>query len=229
MNKLVFLLALLTVIVSPAFAQEEPPLTETMSIGPYIALKAGVNGSNVQEGRKNGISFNGIPDVGLSLYYPLGTTSTLGLHGDLGYSLYTFYIKDAGNNKEYLNKYSYITFAPNFRFGYFSIGFNFGVPLSGKVEEDVRTEDMNYLAEFRITGTYPILQDEDGTMNVFFTGGYMFTGVFKDYAKSDPHKNLIPIVSPDNTTNKFNLRAISASLGINYMFNIRSTASVEEE
>lgn len=228
MKKMIFLLAILCISNCYIQAQEATQASEPLSIGPYIALKAGVNGSNVQEGRKNGMSFNGIPDAGIGFFMPLGNNGNLGLFGDLGYSLYTFDIKDIGKGTVYNNKYAYVTFSPNFQFGYFRIGFNLGIPISGKVEEDVKNTAMNYLAEFRLTGWYPLIEDADGKLILFLTGGYMMTGIFKDYAKDDPLKKYIPVIPPDYTTNKFNLRAISASIGINYMFNIAQSASVVE-
>ena len=227
MKKITFLLAILFFSNCFAFAQDAQLNRELLSIGPYVALKAGVNGSNVQEGRKNGISFNGIPDAGISCFIPLGNEGNLVLFADLGYSRYTFNIIGVGKNDSYTNEYSYITLSPNFQFGYFRIGFNLGIPLTGKVVDDVKTSSMNYLAEFKLTGWYPLIEDEDGKLTVFLTGSYMMTGIFLDYAKDDPLKKQIPQIPVDYTTNKFNLRALSVSLGINYLFNFNQYSTTE--
>lgn len=56
-----------------------------LSAGPFVAFKGGTNVGSTADVVSNTFVFNGIPDVGASLYVPFGSSSNLGLQLDVGY------------------------------------------------------------------------------------------------------------------------------------------------
>lgn len=194
------------------------------SVGPYFSLKTGVNGGHVMDGRKNGLAFNGIPDFGATCFYPLGEETDLGMTFDLGLSTYAFVIKGVVGDEvfsEYTNKFSYLAFAPNLHFDGFMAGFNFGYPLFANFGDKIDANKLNMMVEFRLAYLYPVMMDDDGTLNVFAQAGYMFTGIYDNYEEDDPLLEAIPpIPEGDEPSNKYNPRAISLSIGLTYLFNL---------
>ncbi len=200
--------------------QEDNQSKSIWSIGPYFGFKAGVNGQNVQLGRKNGISLYPVPDFGVSSFFALVEDYTLGLSIDFGYSAYSFTLIDERFNDKYNFHFGYLTLSPQFYFLYYGIGFTFGYPLNADYGETIPTEDLNLLAEFNVSFSYPILYDEDISMNFFAKAGYFLTGVYENYAKQDPLKDIIPEIPPDKTTEAFNPRPVSFMIGLNYLFTV---------
>jgi hypothetical protein len=222
MKILLFVFSLLILQITGSFAQDFTiPVAKTnFQVGPYLGLKAGVNGGKNLDGRKNAFSFNGIPDFGASAFYYFDQDRTLGLACDLGMSSYTFGIKNIAGNKNFTEKFSYITLNPGFYFWRFVFGFNFGIPVSGSYGSDISTSKLSPLVELRLAGVIPVFSDETGTLNVNIQGGYMLTGVFKDFGQNDPLMTEIPPVPPQMITSSFNPRVVSLSVGISYLFNI---------
>jgi hypothetical protein len=201
---------------------------ELFRIGPYLQLKAGINGGLIPEGRQNAIAFNGIPDFGATCYVPLSLDSDLAATFDLGMSSYSFFIKNVHTGAKYQQKYSYMNLAMNFHLYYVLMGFNFGIPLSADMEgSEIASDQLQLMAEFRIGGIIPLMQDEDGSLNVMIYAGYMLTGIYSDFAQDDPLKNIIVEIPPDIITQKQNPRAISISIGLNYMFNFYNAPEEE--
>lgn len=196
------------------------------SWGPYLQLKAGVNGGNIPEGRKNAVLFNGVPDFGLSIYYPLGEFYDIGLMADLGMSTYAFGQKDVINAVQYDLKFSYLTFAPYFYFQGFMAGLALGYPLMADYGAEIDTKHVAFMAELRLSGMYPLYMDESGSLNAVLHAGYMLTGVYEDFPVDDALKEIIPALPPQVHTNKYNPRVISISLGINYLFNMEYFANL---
>lgn len=206
----------------------EPAEQELFRVGPYLQLKAGVNGGNIPDGRKNAIAFNGIPDFGATCYVPLSLDSDLAATFDLGLSTYSFSFKDVHKGDVYQQKYSYINLAMNFHLYYTMMGFNFGLPVSADMEgREIKTDNLEIMAEFRLGAIIPLMQDEDGSLNIMVYAGYMMTGIYSDFEKDDPLKNLIPEIPPQEITQKFNPRAVSISIGLNYMFNFYDAGEEE--
>ncbi|HPI20121.1 MAG TPA: hypothetical protein PKY56_07090 [Candidatus Kapabacteria bacterium] len=190
-------------------------------IGPSLGMKAGVNGAPSLEGRKNGLAFNGIPEIGISAFYWLSDTSNLAFHCDLSYSTYSFLQKSGINDKEFTEKFGYLKFGADFYFSNFLLGFGVGLPLSGDIEgNEIDTKILNALTEIRLAGWLPVVADETGTLNLFIQASYMLTGVFKDYSKNDPLLSYLPPSTPYNVAEKYNPRVVSLSIGFNYLFNL---------
>ena len=219
----IFILVFTFIIISSSIYAQ--PLRD-FSIGPYFALKAGINGGLVMDGRRNGISFNGIPDFGAQFFIPASAESDLGFTIDLGYSTYSYIIEGVNVDKKYTMKYHYVTLNPNFYFHWFMIGMNFGFPASANFGESIGTDILEMMVEFKLSGMFPLMTDESGSLNLNLQAGYMLTGIYKDFAKNDPLLPYIPEVPPETISSKFNPRAVSVSLGLSYLMNL-SPSEVE--
>ncbi len=217
---LIALLILIPLFSCNTFSQEDQIQPSLLSIGPYFAFKGGVNGGNVQLGRKNALSFYAVPDFGVAVHYALKDDYSVALSCNLGYSTYSYGLIGVDNDVNYNFHYGYISISPNIYFMYFNLGFTLGYPINADFGESINTNHLNPLAEFNLGAYYPIMYDEDMEMDVFINAGYMLAGVYKDYAKDDPLKNLVKAVPPDITTDLYNPRAITFAIGINYLFSI---------
>lgn len=180
------------------------------SIGPFITLKCGVNAADVPTGIMNGFSINGLPDFGITGYIPLGDKSQFGLAADLAYSSYSFENKFTNNDANpWTTRVSYFTLAPNMYIYGFTVGLNFGIPLSGTTiytnsESEINTDLLSMFAEFRIGGMIPLYYDETGRINLIIQLGYFLTGQLKD-----------------NYSNSYNYHPASGAIGVSYLFNLK--------
>ena len=98
---LIFLVLIFFNEVKAAEDEYFPP-----ALGPTFGWKAGTNGITTPYGRKNGVSFNSIPDAGLAVYLPLSLEWNIGLNCDLIYNTHSFLMKYYydGKKQEYKNK-----------------------------------------------------------------------------------------------------------------------------
>jgi hypothetical protein len=212
------LAAMFVLFLSPFCAQAQ--MFKNLSIGPYFAFKAGVNVGNVQDGRKNGLALTGVPDFGVSSKVILSDTRDLGITFDLGYSSYAYKIKNADNSDSYTMKYGYINLNPNLYFSGLLLGLNFGIPVNANYGPSISTSKIGFMTEFRLGGIVPLYSDNESSLNFIVNAGYMLTGIYGDYPNDDPLKTIIKPVPPQKITDKFNPRALSLSIGINYLFNL---------
>lgn len=189
------------------------------SYGIYADAKASLNAGAVIEGRKHFVALSGVPDFGLKCTYLLDEKHHLAINGEIGFNNYTYGIKIYSKGLDFEFTHSYLTFATTFSFTYFNMGFGFGIPLSSKYEYNLSTKDLNYLAEFKMGGEIPIYEDETGTLNINIKIGYMLTGAYLDYGKSDPLAANYPAIPPDVITNKYNPHPVSLALGLSWLFN----------
>ncbi len=219
MTKFLPLLLAVTMIIPWRLqAQEE---LHYFSAGPYFALKAGVNGGMAPQGRRNLVAFNGVPDFGVSCFYPVSEESDLAFIFDLGYSYYAYDIKSVESGKVYNNRFGYISFATTLHYNGILAGFNFGLPANANFGEKIGTDKLNFMAELRVGYMYPLMLNiDDGSLNLYMLAGYMLTGIYDNFGKDDPLREYIPPVAPQNITNKFNPRAVSLLLGISYLMNL---------
>jgi len=181
------------------------------SVGPYIALKAGVNAGNIQQGTKTGVAFYGTPDFGATVFLPFSKTSNVGAALDLGYSTYGVkYLPDSNavDNNTFLAKFNYFTFAPALNANNFTVGFAFGIPLgesvannSGSISKTYGTDSMGIIVEFRLGAMIPLLNSPTGRLDLLFQAGYMITGTY-------------------NNTSSYNPHPATVSLGLNYLFSL---------
>ena len=216
---------LLSCFTVPTNARQEryfPP-----ALGPTVAYKGGVNGFTNPQGRKNGIAFNNIPDVGITTYIPLDLIFNLGLYLDFMYNTNTFLMKYNynPNKNDYMNKdrmrFSYFSISPTFNHAGFTIGFNYGMPVSADWEGvNIATSKLNNLIEIKAGYNYPIYFDEVGRLNLFINASYALNGVYKNFKEDDPLRNVSPAIPPQIITNYYNPRPASIQIGVNFLFNL---------
>jgi hypothetical protein len=193
-------------------------------LGVFTGFKEGISGVSTPSGRKNGFAFTGVPDFGIKGEHIIIPAVPLIIGADLGYSNYSFYIKESKASdteiKEYKHKFSYISLAPYLRFDIISLGFAFGVPIAAEYGPDLDVSKLNIMAEIRAGATFKLYEDNSGKLNIYFEAGYMLTGIFSDYGKDDPLLTIIPPKAPQIISNEFNPRAVSLTLGISYLLNL---------
>jgi len=216
MKKLLFTSLIFILIINGIKAEQ----TKVFSIGPYLGYKAGVSAINTPLGRKNGLSFNNIPDFGVCSYFPLSKNENIGFKFDISYSSYSYMMISAHKDKtEYKLSHNYLSFAPNFYFNNFLLGFSYLVPLNSEVEgSDIKTKIQNNALELKIGYEFPIYVDNSGELNGFVSGGYFLSGVYNNFPKNDPLKSLLP--ADEKVTNIHNPRIASIQIGFNFMFNL---------
>lgn len=217
MKKTILLLLLFLTFVIKSQSQKNDNFP--ISIGPYIDYTMSINGVDTPEGRKNGIAFPGLPNLGLSGYYPLSETARLGIRLDLGLNNYSYFIESDPGGDKYLHNYSYVTLAPQYYFHGFIGGFRFGLPVFADMEDnEIPTEDMNYMVEVILGGTFQIYGDETGSINAYFRLGYMLSGIYDDFKADEPLRGIIAEIPNEPIDNSFNPRAGSLSIGFSYNF-----------
>jgi len=108
---------------------EEDSLSK-FALGPYLAMKGGINAGSVLKGRKNELAFSSVPEVGVSFNYKLNSQNHTAILFDLGYSGYSFGIQDASNGKIYTEDFSYLCIAPGFRYSVLTFNIIFGIPVN---------------------------------------------------------------------------------------------------
>ncbi|MFW6232762.1 MAG: hypothetical protein ACOC4D_01860, partial [Bacteroidota bacterium] len=194
MNSLKMLFILLVFPLS--LSAQEAGVNIPASLGPFLSWKAGLNGSETIEGRKNALAFNNLPDFGANFYYPLSESSLLGLSTDLGYLNYSYAIEDDLTGEKFTHRYSYVALNPNIFFSGFTFGFAFGLPVSASLEgSEIDTDKLDFMAEIKLGYIYPVFTDETGTMNIYINAGYMLSGLYKDFPDDDP---LAPFINAEN-------------------------------
>jgi hypothetical protein len=213
----------LVLCLAPLAAQEGMLVEEEVvntRFGPYYSFKAGINGGNTPMGRQNAITFNGIPDFGALIIFPLGNSPNIGVALDLGYSTFSFGTKNFDTGEKYSETFSYVAFTPSMYFGGFLLGLSVGFPVAANWGANIDIDKLNIISDIRLNYTYILKADEVGSLGVFLQASYMLTGAFKDFGGDDPLKEYIPAVTPQTLNNYYNPRVVSLSLGVNYLFNM---------
>ncbi|MGA2298136.1 MAG: hypothetical protein ABSG15_11365 [FCB group bacterium] len=223
MKKLIFLIAYFLFIITQSYSQENYPL----GMGLFLSLKSGVNGVASPAGRKNKIAFNGLPDFGITSYVPVGVETKLAFTFDLAYSTYAYSVISNDYQNRFTLRYSYLAFSPNIHFDGVIFGFNFGYPIAASYGATIDRKNLSLLAECRLGGIIPVYTDEKGRLNIVVLGGYMLTGIYKDFTKDDPLILSIPPEPYNLWTKAYNPRALSLSVGVNYTFNLEPPAEAK--
>jgi len=150
----------------------------------------------------------------------LSSENDIGLTADLGLLNYAYKIKGINVGKEYTMRYSYIALGTSFYFSGFTFGFNFGVPIAASFGNTIPTSSLGFMTEFKVGGLIPLKIDESGSLNLLINAGYMLSGIYDNYTKNDPLLPYIPELPPYSISTKYNHRALSLNIGINYLFNM---------
>ncbi len=191
-----------------------------MKIGPFIAGKAGINTAKIPTGSKTGMTVNMPPDFGITIFQPFDEKkSTAAITLDLGYNTLAVLSKPesgANDDNTFITSIHYLNFAPNFHIEGFTIGINYGIPLSGNVSNksnsissnSSNTDNLASLFEFRIGGLIPIVKNATGQLNFTITAAYNVNSIFKDVTPASAESN------PS---------AASLAIGFSYLFNVSHT------
>lgn len=200
-----------------------------MSIGPELSYKFGISTVTTPLGRKNGLGFSKIPDVGLAYYLPMSQNYNLGLLTNISYSNYSYIIKNANiSSDDYAFHHSYLVISPNFYARGVILGFGIGIPLGANYDGvEIKTSTMKTMVELKLGGEFPLYEDETGRLNFFVLGHYMLSDIFDNFVKNDPLKNILATDEPINT--KHNPRTASINLGFNFVFNLSGVTFEEEQ
>ena len=210
----------LILFLSNSLLAQEPRIYDNPQIGAgiYIAGKAGVNGVESPEDRKNKFALNNIPDFGIKLQWKKAAGGKVALLFDLGYSSYSYYVEHIPTSADYKHNYYFLNLGPTVKFRFIYAGFNFGIPATANVEErEIETADLNIIAELFIGGEYTLFKDDTGEFNIYAETGYMLSPVYDNFYRFDPLKEILP-GQQDNVTSQFNPRVFSISVGISYLF-----------
>lgn len=198
-------------------------------VGPYLGFKAGLNGGNVMDGRKNAMNIARVPEFGVNSLLILSNEYDLGACFGLGYADYSYKIKGYAVGREYKCNYSYINLSTELYFQGITMGFAFGYPLAADFGSKIDADKLGFMSEFKIGYIYPVMLDleEGASLNLYINAGYMLTGIFKDYAKDDPLLPFVPAVPPQTSSSKYNPRVVSITIGMSYWFGIHQVSESE--
>ena len=218
--KVILYIVLLVIFINSVFSQTVSN-NYLMGVGPQFLMKAGISGVQTPLGRKNGISFNQVPDFGAAAYLPISEEFRLGIQIEACYSSFSYMIVHATNGKQWRNSFSYLTFMPKLYFDGFLLGIGIGLPLSANMEgAEIKTDAIATLVDANIGYVYPILNDETGRLNIFIHAGYNLTTTFNSFLQNDPMKKILPEDPLDPINDSFNTRITHVAMGFNYLFNM---------
>lgn len=220
MRKLLFIALLTTFYCQPILSQTNP-----IFLGVYFGFKEGVNAVNTPDGRRNGFAFNSIPDAGIKFEYPLGSNSSISLYSELGYSNYSFIIKESkssDNTQSFKHHFSYLSLTPGIIFDIINIGISFGLPISANYGPNIDLSTIGALVQVNAGANINLYSDDFGSLKLNIQAGYMLTGIFKDYGENDPLIEIIPPKNPQIITNEFNPRVASLMLGLSFVLNMNN-------
>ena len=230
-NISMFLIIFLIFSVSLHAQKDIPPReNHPISMGPYFAIKGGVNTSDVPEGIQNGFNFGGLSDFGACFYVPFKRDQKMGLLVDLTYSSYTYNLNLYDDDQvEWTNDFSYVSIAPMLYYGGFLIGFNLGFPDGASSDESsvdaiYDADDMAMAFFGRMGASLTLFEDENVWINLDLRADYMLTGLFNEadtptlFVDGDPY-----------SFEDYNPHPVSISLGFSVMINFEKNEKYKVE
>ena len=220
-----FLALVVVVISTPLFASEANPF----AVGAHTQVRM-TSYSCDQSAETHGMSFSGMPDIGINAYIPVHKKNPVGITLDL--ALANYKNNYTASSVDYSRSLSYLTITPGIAFDYATFGIAIGLPMgykrmnetSGAEENDKwsylgsggntfeKTGDnakdmMNMSIEARLGAAYPIMKQADGSrLNLTGHVGYMVTKLFKEG------------YYPTTNTERSNGSMWSIALGMQYYF-----------
>lgn len=216
MKNLLAILGLFLVLTGSTFAQKGSSefMRESnnyhIGIGPIVGYKFGVNAADTQEGIKNALGLASMPDFGAQFYLPLDPENKMGMIIEAVYANYPYGQKFDASDVEWTDRFNYLALGANFHISGFTIGMNFGFPMSGfRVFDDreleIEASSLNTMLEFRIGGNFTLNESNAGRLILFINAGYQINGQYTDevnYGVYNPHP-------------------ASLQLGLGYLFNMQ--------
>lgn len=207
-----------------------------MGLGAHLRLKAGVNTASIPEGEKTFTTFNGIPDFGATFYVPFDKENNIGAIFEAGYltNSYGQRFLAAGllPDIDATVKLNYIGISPNISLGVFSLGMELGIPVGGSISVpgfetsflgqkfttpdttvSIKSDSMAVLVGLRAGVAIPLMQDENGRLNLVILGSYALTGAVKNFSETD--------INGRPLSDSYNPKPVSLSIGVSYLFSLR--------
>ena len=239
MKKTIFGLCLLiTAIFSlNTYSQSNENEKYNLELGGYLMLPKFFY--NVDNRAYSWIFYDGIVDFGLSAFYPLNKNKDIAVLLEVCYANYAF--RDDGSNirlndSEYVRildpDYNYnttffntINISPQIYLKGFTIGFDFGfffppdlINVSPSFRYDYNYElQYPYLVNLKIGGIIPIYKTELGTLNILAKATTSLSYIGRSQI------GFFDNIGDDSFYLKIfydKIQIVSASVGLNYMFNI---------
>src|SRR5690606_5184336 len=128
---------------------------------------------------------------------------------DAVYSSIGYTQKFHNSKEDWTDRFSYLSFGPNFYLSGFTIGLNLAIPLSAERVDDENTleissSSLTTLFELRIGGNFTLNESELGRLNLFINGTYGINGQYSD----------------DMNLGTYNPHPAAIQLGLSYLFNV---------
>ncbi len=207
------------------------PAAYSLHVGAFVAAKTGVN-TTVAKGRKTDLNFNALPDVGISIFAPFQTGGRLGAGLDIGYATYSYVNKPESGVTDantIIEQYSYVNMFPHVNLGGVVLGVNFGFAPNGQAKtksgstvtilmdgsQEINSEHLGTLVELRLGGNFPIWDNPNGQLNLYFLAGYTLSGLYSDYRTYIFSRDNYVLPSADK-----NPKPASIAVGLAYYFRI---------
>ena len=184
-----------------------------IKIGPMFTAGESVNAGNVESDTKTGTRF-AFTGGALGLF-PF--SEHIGLLLGLAYDSRGANYHLQNDENTYANyTFSYLSLQPMLDLGGFTIGLGLGLPVGASVStssnrSDVApaTSDMNFLVEGRIGGAIPIMESDQGQLQLLISAAYPFTHI---------QKNIGFFGATDVTHNNGSLA--TGQIGLSYLFDL---------
>lgn len=222
-------------LTMPLAAQREG-MQRRPAIGPYAALNLAMNTadyhvSGAERSIVPGSHFGVVSDI------PIGKqTSLLAALGyyTLAFKDVNEKLDPGGDNPTDISlpsklttegSFNYIALLAMFKIDYFCVGFQFGLPVAATIENSMEgglrgsgdsrfradispeSSERAFLIEVRLGGDFPVVDLQDGSINLTFTGGYPLTEHLSEA------ENALPKMDD-------NFRMPNLSLGLSYRFGL---------
>jgi hypothetical protein len=213
--------------------ESKPP--KLLHAGIYTSAKASINAGEIPTGWKTFPVIAPYPDFGITMMYDLSSTYKLRAMLDMGISSTSIgirpFIAPNDSNSTVLQS-SYMSFAPMLmvsEFGYGGVAFS--IPMGSVVRSlDGSTLNSSFsgngqkvslgqsmLIELRFGGRFPLIRDDNGTLDVLMLGSYSLSGVYsKETIGAEGISNIYSPLTVQPTI--YNPIPASLSIGLRYMF-----------
>jgi hypothetical protein len=202
-----------------------PPSRYELSLGAFLAAKAGVN-TTVAQDYKTDVNINPLPDIGISIIAPFEANDRFGAGLDIGYTTYSYITKPYSGvtvTNTIIERYSYVNLFPHFNLYGVVVGVNVGFAPSGSAKTkadqsvsvvtpaktELSSDELGTLIELRLGGNFPVWRNPTGHLNFYVMGGYVLGGLYSDYQQY--------LYSPNADNNP---RPASLALGLAYYFTV---------
>lgn len=209
--------------------------TRLLHAGIYTSAKASINAGEIPTGWKTFPVIAPFPDFGITMMYDLSSTYKLRAMLDMGLSSTSMGVRPflaPNDSNSMVLQSTYMSFAPMLmvsEYGYGGIAFS--LPMGSMIRSlDGSTLNSSFvgngqktslgqsmLIELRFGGRFPLIRDDNGTLDVFMLGSYSLSGIYS--SETIGKEGIANVYSPLSVPpNAYNLIPASLSIGLRYMF-----------